>query len=113
MIIETNVTTLTKEEIKALSFDTVNYDAVLASRMNKNKRIVKALTDEMDRIKDIAIENREKLENNKTVTVENRPSNTFDADEFISVYGEEEYKRFCEMKKRAMVKKAKYYVTFG
>ena len=105
MIKEENVITLSKEEIKNIP-DDVDYTASLASHLNKCNRIASALNAEIERYKDIAKKRRFELSDNKTVTVENRPADTFNKAEFIAIYGEEEYKRF-------VYKKDRLYVTFN
>ena len=105
MLKEENVVTLSKEEIKNIP-DNIDYTASLASHLNKCIRIASSLTDEVNRYKDIAKKRRFELAENKTVTVENKPADSFSKEEFIAVYGEDEYKRFVH-------KKDRLYVTFN
>ena len=98
------VTIMSKEEIKELKKNGVKFTKNLASHLNRNDRIAKALTAEITAYKDYAKKTLG-IVDNAVVTIENRPSADFSKDEFIAVYGEEEYKRFC-------IVKDKLYVTF-
>lgn len=95
---------MSKEELKELKKTGVKLTKNVASHMNKIKRISDALKAEYDAVKDY-VKKEYGVVDNAIVTVENRPSETFNKDDFIAVYGESEYKRFCSLKD-------KYYVTF-
>ena len=92
-----NVVTLDKNEIKNITFENTKYDASTVAHIEKCERIAKALTDEIERHKTIVKENENKLSGNKLVHVEHKERPQFSKTDFISVYGEEEYKRFCYM----------------
>ena len=99
-----NVDIMSKEEIKKLKADGVKLTKNVASHLNRIKRISDALTAEYDAVKDY-VKKTYGVIDNAVVTVENRPSETFNKNDFIAVYGEAEYRRFCSMKD-------KLYVTF-
>lgn len=104
MIIYENVETLTKEEIKAITFKNTSYTASLVSHIVKCAKIAKALTDEVEKHKSIIKAHEQELSGNKLISVEHTEAQTFSKDDFIAVYGEEEYKRFCIMQERRTVK---------
>jgi type II secretory pathway component GspD/PulD (secretin) len=95
---------LSKEEIKAISKNGVKLTKNLASHINRINRIKTALDDEIKAVKEY-VKKEYGIIDNAVVTVENRPTDTFNKADFIAVYGEDEYKRFVE-------KKDKYFVTF-
>jgi hypothetical protein len=95
---------LSKEEIKALRKSDISITKNLASHMNKCNRIASALNAEMKAVKDNLKEKHGEIDN-AIVTIENRPEHYFSKEEFIAVYGEEEYNRFYLLRD-------KFYVTF-
>lgn len=104
MTMET-VNLLTKEEVKEIK--DVTWTKNTASHVNKLIRIANGLTAEIDRYKALAkLIPADVLATLKTVEVEVRPQERFSKDEFIAVYGEEEYKKFL----RTVNSK---YVTFN
>jgi len=107
MTIYEQIETLSREEIKAITND-VTFSAALASHLRKISKIQADLEAELKKYKEVAKFQMKsgKLEGNKTVTIENRPSPTFDKEAFIDEYGEDEYNRF-------MVKKDRLYVFFN
>ena len=97
MINYENVVTLTKEELKNITFENVTYDASLVSHLVKIGKIAKALTDELNKHKDIVKAHENAFVENKLVNVAHKDSPHFSKDDFIAVYGEEEYKRFVKV----------------
>lgn len=92
MTIET-VNLLTKDEVK--NIDNVTWNKNTASHVNKLIRIATGLTAEIDRYKALAkLIPADVLAKLTTVDVETRERPQFSKDDFIAVYGEEEYKRF-------------------
>ena len=106
MIKYDNVITLEKNELKNITIDTVKFNKNTASHCNRIKNIADALTKELDAYKKVAKEKANFTDyEDKVFTVENKPRETFCKDDFIAVYGEDEYKRFCK-------KLPQLYVTF-
>lgn len=103
MVTYENVVTLDSKEIKALSFDSVKYDASTVSHIVKIAKIAKALTDEVEKYKSIVKAHEQELTGNKLVSVKHSDTPYFSKDEFIAVYGEDEYARFCVIKDRRTV----------
>lgn len=92
MTIET-VELLSKEEVKEIK--DVVWTKNTASHVNKLIRIATGLSAEIDRYKALAkLIPADVLATLKTVDVETRERPQFSKEEFIAVYGEEEYKRF-------------------
>lgn len=103
------VTIMNKSEIKEqVTIGNVVFNKNTASHCNALKRIGDACIAEYKAYQSIAMEAYKagKLDGNKTVNVENKPRSTFNKEEFISVYGQAEYDRFCH-------KLDAYYVTFN
>lgn len=92
-----DIITLSKEEIKALNPDNTKITKNLASHANKIKRIYSALDAEYKALQTIVkvIHNHEPYED-KIVKLEKRMRPQFNKDRFIEVYGEDEYKKFCD-----------------
>ena len=92
MTIET-VNLLTKEEVK--NIENVTWNKNTASHVNKLIRIATGLNAEIERYKALAkLIPADVLAKLTTVDVETRERPQFSKDDFIAVYGEEEYKRF-------------------
>lgn len=103
-IIYENVATLTSKEIKDITFENTSYNASLVSHIMTCAKIAKALQDEVDKHKSIIKEHENDLSENKLVSVEHTDYPYFSKDDFIAVYGEEEYKRFVKISDRRTVK---------
>ena len=93
-----------KSELKGITFDNTTYDAPTVSKIVKYDKIGKALTAYVERHKDIIKAHEDELKSNKLITVEHTDVAYFSKDDFIAVYGEEEYKRFCVIRDRKTVK---------
>lgn len=83
------VTTLSKEEVKAITKDNVKWTVNLTSHLNKLIRIQKAIDNELKKYREIVLATDEL--NEKLVTKENKPRKLFSKDEFIAKYGEDAY----------------------
>lgn len=95
-----NIIILSKQEIKEqVTIENVVFNKNTASHCNALKRVGDACIAEYKAYQDIAKKawKAGKLDGNKTVTVENNPRNTFIKDDFIAVYGQAEYDRFCKL----------------
>ena len=99
-----NVEIMDKNELKAITFESTKYDAPTVSKIVKYDKIGKALTAYVERHKDIIKAHEDELKSNKLITVEHADVPYFSKDDFISVYGEDEYKRFCVIRDRKTVK---------
>ena len=98
--------TLTTEEVKNITAETVVFDASLSTHLNKIKEISDALTAELNAYKAVAKEIAGyKDYTAKTFKVTNKPARTFQKDDFIETYGKDVYDSF-------MVLKDKLYVDF-
>ena len=97
MIIYEKIETLEKAEVKNISLENTSFTASLVSHINKCEKIAKALTDEINKYKTIVKDNEEHFTGNKLVTVTHKDSPHFSKEDFIAVYGEEEYKKFIRI----------------
>ena len=97
MINYENIITLEKNELKNITFDNTTFDAAKVAHLVKITKIAKALTDEVNKHKDIVKAHEDAFTANKLVNVEHKDSPHFSKEDFIAVYGEEEYKRFIKV----------------
>lgn len=97
MINYENIVTLDKSELKEITFDNTTYDAATVAHLVKISKIAKALTDEVNKHKDIVKAHEGAFADNKLVNVEHKDLPHFSKDDFVAVYGEEEYKRFIKV----------------
>ena len=97
MINYENVSTMEKSELKNITFDNTTFDAATVAHLVKISKIAKALTDEVNKHKDIVKAHEDAFLSNKLVDVEHKESPHIDKDAFIAEFGEDTYKRFLKV----------------
>lgn len=103
MTIFSSISVLSKKEIETATDAKIRVTKKLCKHLSDIKAIASGLNAEVKAYED-KIKAMNPAEVGKYAEVVDNPANTFSKDEFIAVYGESEYMRFCHKKSRLSVK---------